>query len=76
MDMKKSELKQLIQEIVKESMFSKQNPDGGVFGGGVPSVWNNSKEVEATKGLLDKALDAGNFDMAHKLVDKLSHLHN
>lgn len=74
--MKKSELKSLIKEIVKESTFAKQNPDGGSFGGGVPSVWNNSKEVEATKGLLDNALDAGNFDMAHKLVDKLSNYHN
>lgn len=74
--MKKSELKSLIKEIVKENMFARNNPDGGSFGGGVPSVWSNAKEVESTKGLLDQAMDAGNFDMAHKLVDKLSHLHN
>jgi hypothetical protein len=75
--MKKSELKQLIREVVKEDHFSRQHPDGNKkFGETVPGVWSNYHEVEELKARLVKVLDAGNFDLAHQIVDELVQLHN
>ena len=62
--------------VKKENRYDKQNPEGPEFGSGVPGVWNNSTKVESLKKLLMNSLDAGNFDVAHKVVDQLANYHN
>ena len=69
-NMKKSELKALIREIV-ENMYARHNPEGDKQFGSVPGVWNNEKEVADLKSALMDAIDAGNFDIAKEILDKL-----
>jgi len=74
--MKKSQLKQLIREIVEENerwMYNRWEK----YGSQDPKfVWDNPQEVEKLKKVLMDRLDAGNFDQAHEVVDKLSNYHN
>ena len=75
--MKKSELKALIKEVVKENMFARQHPDGDKkFGDAVPGVWDNPTEVEKLKKQLMQAIDAGNFDVAQRKLLAIAEYHN
>lgn len=70
--MKKSELKQIIKEVIKENQFARNNPDS-TWSPGVPqSGWNNPTKVKELKDLLMKQLNAGNFDAAKRTVDVLA----
>ena len=90
MNIKKSQLKQIIKETIsdiirsdvmsktkksiEENRWAANNPEGNrEFGGGIPSGgWSDLKKVEELKKSLYHALEAGNFDEAHKLVDNLA----
>ncbi len=74
--MKKSELKALVREVV-ENMYARQNPEGDRnFGDVMPGHWANQAKVDELKKRLDQALEAGNFDIAHEIVDQLKHYTN
>lgn len=62
--------------VKKENQYARQNPEGPEFGSGVPGVWDNPTKAEELKKKLMVTLDAGNFDIAHKIVDQLANYHN
>ena len=63
-------------KISQENRYAKHNPEGPEFGSGVSGVWNNTTKVDSLKKSLMNALDAGNFDIVHKIVDQLANYHN
>ena len=63
-------------KLSQENRYTANNPEGPEFGAGVPGVWNNTTKVDGLKKSLMNALDAGNFDVAHKIVDQLANYHN
>ena len=74
--MKKSELKALVREVV-ENMYARHNPDNPTGGPShVPGHWANQAKVDELKKRLDQALEAGNFDIAHEIVDQFKHYTN
>lgn len=63
--------------VIDENRFAAANPEGNsTFIKDVPDVWNNPTKVEELKKSLESALNAGNFDIAHKLVEELYNYHN
>jgi len=64
------------QGVAKENRYASQNPEGPEFGSGVPGVWSDIKKVEELKKRLWVVMDAGDFDLAHKVVDELANYHN
>ena len=75
--MKKSELKQLISEIVQESMWARHHPEGGknITDTGVDNDWRDPKEAAELKKSLILAVDAGAFDNAVDILKQLANLH-
>ena len=63
-------------KLSQENRYASQNPEGPEFGSGVPGVWNDIKKVEELKKRLWVVMDAGDFDLAHKVVDELANYHN
>lgn len=74
--MKKSELKQLISEIVQESMWARHHPEGGKnIAGPSANDWRDPQEADELKKSLISAVDAGNFDIARDKLEQLATLH-
>lgn len=60
----------------QESRLARWNPEeeGDAIDLDNMGVWKNPNEVKNLIDFLMRCLDAGNFDMAHKTIDKLDNL--
>jgi hypothetical protein len=76
-NMKKSELKALIKECLKESQWNRENPDKeDIFDRPVVNKhWGSEEEANKLKKQLMLIIDAGNFKSAEEIVGKLADLY-
>ena len=67
----------IYSSISEEDRYARHNPEGGdITDIEDTGVWDNVAKVNELKEQLIHALEAGNFDEVHRIVDELSHYHN